>query len=65
MFGNTQVELKEVNRKLMARTEDGWNNNKWGAIEKFLVTFEYLERGAGEDGEGVSGEFDETENDHL
>jgi hypothetical protein len=29
----------------MARTEDGWNNNKWGSIEKFLVTFEHLERG--------------------
>ncbi|EER17620.1 hypothetical protein Pmar_PMAR023537 [Perkinsus marinus ATCC 50983] len=44
-FGCTQVEINIVNGKLLVRTEDGWNNGKYGAIEKFLVHYEPIERG--------------------
>jgi len=43
-FGETTVELKIVNNKLMAQTEDGWNRGKFGPIEKFITCFETLER---------------------
>ncbi|EER01581.1 hypothetical protein Pmar_PMAR000271 [Perkinsus marinus ATCC 50983] len=43
-FGSTQVEIDVVNGKLLVRTEDGWNNGKYGAIEKFLVHYEPTER---------------------
>ena len=34
------LELKVINHKLMARTEDGWNHGKWGPVEKFVATYE-------------------------
>lgn len=43
-FGDSIVELSIINHKLMARTEDGWNRGKFGAVEKFLVHFEDIER---------------------
>merc|ERR1711935_982740 len=45
-FGNTTVELDIINHKLMAKTEDeyNWNRNKFGPIEKFLATYENIER---------------------
>jgi len=43
-FGETIVELNIINHKLMARTEDGWNRNKFGPIEKFLMYYENIER---------------------
>lgn len=43
-FGETIVDLKIINHKLMARTEDGWNRGKSGPIEKFLMYYENIER---------------------
>merc|ERR1719350_1631473 len=43
-FGDTTLELKIVNQKLMAQTEDGWNRGKFGPIEKFMVCYETIER---------------------
>jgi len=43
-FGETIVELSIINHKLMARTEDGWNRNKFGPVEKFLMYYENIER---------------------
>lgn len=43
-FGETTVELKIVNNKLMAQTEDDWNRGKFGPIEKFMMHFESQER---------------------
>eukprot|EP00933_Yihiella_yeosuensis_P033489 TRINITY_DN27194_c0_g1_i2.p1 TRINITY_DN27194_c0_g1~~TRINITY_DN27194_c0_g1_i2.p1 ORF type:complete len:277 (+),score=25.55 TRINITY_DN27194_c0_g1_i2:95-925(+) len=43
-FGDTILELDIINHKLMARTEDGWNRNKFGPIEKFLMYYENIER---------------------
>lgn len=43
-FGSTLVELEIVNHKLMAKTDEGWNRGKYGDIEKFLCTFEPIER---------------------
>merc|ERR1712087_680650 len=45
-FGGTTVELDIINHKLMAKTEDeyNWNRNKFGPIEKFLATYENIER---------------------
>ncbi|KAF4662691.1 hypothetical protein FOL47_006092 [Perkinsus chesapeaki] len=43
-FGSAQLEIDVVNGKLLARSEDGWNNGKYGAIEKCLVHFEPVER---------------------
>lgn len=43
-FGDSIVELDIINHKLMARTEDGWNRNKFGPIEKFLMNYENIER---------------------
>ncbi|CAD7966204.1 unnamed protein product [Amoebophrya sp. A25] len=40
----TMVELSIINHKLMAKTEDGWNHGKFGAIEKFMSTYEPIER---------------------
>lgn len=53
-FGETVVELDLINHKLMAMTEDGWNRQKFGPIEKFLVHYESIEREkAGECGDAV------------
>lgn len=43
-FGETIVELRIINHKLMAQTEDGWNRGKFGPIEKFLMYYENIER---------------------
>lgn len=43
-FGETIVALDIINHKLMARTEDGWNRGKFGAIERFLAQYENIER---------------------
>eukprot|EP00450_Noctiluca_scintillans_P033385 CAMPEP_0194551352 /NCGR_PEP_ID=MMETSP0253-20130528/96180_1 /TAXON_ID=2966 /ORGANISM="Noctiluca scintillans" /LENGTH=467 /DNA_ID=CAMNT_0039398809 /DNA_START=35 /DNA_END=1438 /DNA_ORIENTATION=- len=43
-FGETTLELKIVNGKLMVQTEDGWNRGKFGAIEKFMGSYESSER---------------------
>jgi len=43
-FGETIVELDIINHKLQARTEDGWNRGKYGAIEKFMGLYETIER---------------------
>lgn len=43
-FGDTTVEIKIVNQKLMVQTEDGWNRGKFGSIEKFMMCYENLER---------------------
>eukprot|EP00392_Amoebophrya_sp_AT5.2_P009427 g9455.t1 len=43
-YGHSLVELEIVNHKLMAKTEDGWNRGKFGAIEKFMSAYEPLER---------------------
>ncbi|CAD7936156.1 unnamed protein product [Amoebophrya sp. A120] len=43
-YGETVVELDIINHKLMAKTEDGWNRGKWGAIEKFMSAYEPMER---------------------
>ncbi|CAE8641440.1 unnamed protein product [Polarella glacialis] len=43
-FGETILELNIINHKLMARTEDGWNRNKFGPIEKFVMYYENIER---------------------
>lgn len=43
-FGKTQVELDIINHKLMAKTDEGWNRGKYGDVEKFVVTFEPIER---------------------
>ncbi|KAF4671011.1 hypothetical protein FOZ61_006829 [Perkinsus olseni] len=43
-FGSAQVEIDVVNGKLLVRSEDGWNNGKYGAVEKFLVHYEPIER---------------------
>lgn len=43
-FGDTTLELKIVNSKLMVQTEDGWNRGKFGSIEKFMITYETIER---------------------
>jgi len=43
-FGKTQVELEIINHKLMAKTDEGWNRGKYGDIEKFVITFEPIER---------------------
>eukprot|EP00397_Hematodinium_sp_SG-2012_P053935 GEMP01064712.1.p1 GENE.GEMP01064712.1~~GEMP01064712.1.p1 ORF type:complete len:347 (+),score=104.79 GEMP01064712.1:96-1136(+) len=45
-FGKTLVELELINHKLMAKTDEGWNRGKHGDVEKFLVTFEPIEREA-------------------
>lgn len=44
LFGTTSVELDIVNRKLLARTEDGWNRGKFGSIERFINRYESIER---------------------
>ena len=54
-FGKTVVELEIVNHKLMARTEDGWNRVKFGPIEKFMSTYEPLERARGSGSLGGGG----------
>uniref|UniRef100_A0A7S1A1F2 Uncharacterized protein n=1 Tax=Noctiluca scintillans TaxID=2966 RepID=A0A7S1A1F2_NOCSC len=43
-FGGATVELRIINHKLMAQTEDGWNRGKFGTVEKFLVHYEPIER---------------------
>jgi len=43
-FGETICELKIINHKLMAATEDGWNRGKFGPIEKFMTHYENIER---------------------
>jgi len=43
-FGETIVELKIINHRLMAATEEGWNRGKFGNIEKFMAHFETIER---------------------
>lgn len=43
-FGETIVEVDIINHKLMARTEDGWNRGKFGPVEKFLGSYENIER---------------------
>lgn len=44
MFGKTQVILEIVNRSLMARTEDNWNNGKFAPILRFQQHYEKIER---------------------
>ena len=36
---STEVEIAQVNGKLLARA-DAWNNGKFGALRKFLTHFE-------------------------
>lgn len=43
-FGSTTVQLDVIARKLMAKTEDGWNRGKFGPIDRFLQHYENLER---------------------
>lgn len=37
----TEVEIAQVNGKLLARA-DAWNNGKFGVLRKFLSHFEYV-----------------------
>ncbi|KAF4694134.1 hypothetical protein FOZ60_008939 [Perkinsus olseni] len=43
-FGSSQVEIDVVNGKLLVRPEDELNNGKYGAVEKFFVHYEPIER---------------------
>mmetsp|Transcript_49059 Transcript_49059/g.116728 ORF Transcript_49059/g.116728 Transcript_49059/m.116728 type:complete len:334 (-) Transcript_49059:94-1095(-) len=43
-FGGTICELKIVNQKLMACTEDGWNRGHMAPIDKFMTHYEPIER---------------------
>jgi len=43
-FGSTICELKIINNKLMACTEDGWNRGHFAPIDKFMTYYEPVER---------------------
>jgi len=43
-FGSTICELKIINNKLMACTEDGWNRGHFAPVDKFMTYYEPLER---------------------
>jgi len=43
-FGKKQVSIKLTGSKLLACTEDDWNNGKYGSMMKFIASFENSER---------------------